>query len=150
MALRRVKPEEAKRMMDEEGFVYLDVRSVPEFEQGHPTGAYNVPLMHMSSVGMQSNADFMDVVTRAFAKDTKIVVGCKSGGRSLRAAESMLAAGFTTVVDQLAGFSGAADAFGRVAEPGWLAKGLGTSTTAESGRSWAELSGAAVETKARG
>ena len=139
MALRRVKPEEAKRLMDDEGFAYLDVRSVPEFEQGHPTGAFNVPFMHMTSVGMQANAQFMDAVTRVFAKDAKIVVGCKSGGRSMRAAESMLQAGFTAVVDQLAGFSGAADAFGRIAEPGWQAKGLEVSTSAESGRSWAEL-----------
>lgn len=145
MAIRGVKPEEALRLMDEEGFVYLDVRSVPEFEQGHPAGAFNVPLLHMSSVGMQPNDQFIEVVTRAFDKDAKIVVGCKSGNRSMRAAQSMLDAGFTTVVDQLAGFSGAADAFGRMAEPGWQLKGLAVSTTALSGRTWAEL-----EKKARG
>jgi len=146
MALRRVKPVEAKRLIDEEGYVYLDVRSVPEFEQGHPTGAFNVPLMHMSPVGMQSNARFLEVVTRVFAKDAKIVVGCKSGGRSLRAAQTMEQAGFTAVVDQLAGFGGAADGFGRVSEPGWQAAGLAVSTTAETGRSWTELE----QEKARG
>ena len=139
MTLRRVKPEEAKRLMDEESYVYLDVRSVQEFEQGHPTGAFNVPLMHMSPAGMQPNAQFLDVVTRAFEKDAKIVVGCKAGTRSLRAGQTMEQAGFTAVVDQLAGFSGAADAFGRIAEPGWQAKGLAVSTSAQAGRSWAEL-----------
>ena len=145
MAVRRVKPVEAQRLIDEEGFLYLDVRSVPEFEQGHPAGAFNAPLLHMSAVGMQPNDHFMEVVTRVFALDAKIVVGCKSGGRSLRAAESLLAAGFVTVVDQLAGFGGAADAFGRIAERGWRDSGLATSTMAERGRSWAEL-----KTKARG
>ena len=33
-----VTPREAKRLVDEEGYTYVDVRSVPEFEQGHPAG----------------------------------------------------------------------------------------------------------------
>ena len=39
MAVNRVSPEEARDLMDKEGYAYLDVRSVPEFEAGHPTGA---------------------------------------------------------------------------------------------------------------
>lgn len=138
MTVKRVSPEEAKKLMDE-GWVYLDVRSIPEFEQGHPKGAYNVPLLHMTAGGMQPNPDFLDVVKSAFSKDAKIVVGCRSGGRSLKAADQMIAAGFTNVIDQKAGFAGAADQFGRMVEQGWQPKGLPTETTAESGHSYQEL-----------
>ncbi len=99
--------------------------------------------MHMGPGGMQPNGDFMDVVARRFPKDAKIVVGCKSGGRSLRAAEMLKAAGYTNIVDQRAGWGGARDAFGQISEKGWEAAGLPTASEPEPGRSWEELSSAA-------
>ncbi len=138
--VERISPRDAKRRMDEEGYVYLDVRSVPEFEQGHPNGAYNIPFLHLRSSGMQTNSGFLEAAERTFAKDQKLVVGCKSGGRSLRAAEQLEAAGFTNVVDQRAGYGGARGPFGQVTEPGWERVGLPTSTEAAGGRSWSELS----------
>ncbi|MFO0660436.1 MAG: rhodanese-like domain-containing protein [Polyangiaceae bacterium] len=92
--LRRVSPVEAKQLVDE-GYAYLDVRSEPEFEEGHPAGSVNVPLLHMTAGGMSPNPDFVTVVEKAFAKDAKIVVGCKAGGRSLKAAQALIAAGFS-------------------------------------------------------
>lgn len=139
--VERISPAEAKRRMDEEGYVYLDVRSVPEFEQGHPNDAYNIPIMHLRPGGMEPNPDFVAAVSKVFATDTKIVVGCKSGGRSLRAAEMLAAAGFTAICDQRAGYGGARGPFGGVAEKGWQAEGLPTSTEAAPGRTWAELGG---------
>ena len=59
--MKKVSPEEAAVLM-EEGCVYLDVRSVPEFEAGHPTGAYNVPLLDMGPGGMVDNPEFLSVV----------------------------------------------------------------------------------------
>ena len=56
------------------------------YQQGHPTGAHNVPLMHQGSGGMAPNPEFVAVVEANYARDAKIVVGCKSGGRSQRAA----------------------------------------------------------------
>lgn len=138
--IERISAKDAKRRMDEQGYAYLDVRSVPEFEQGHPEGAYNVPLLHMGPSGMQPNPRFLEVVSRVFAMDDKIVIGCKSGHRSLRAAELLEGAGFTNVRDQRAGYGGARGSFGEVSEPGWQAEGLPTSTEAATGRSWAELS----------
>ncbi|HEY8429996.1 MAG TPA: rhodanese-like domain-containing protein [Sandaracinaceae bacterium] len=137
--IERISPEEAKRRLDA-GWAYVDVRSVPEFEAGHPAGAYNVPLMHMGPNGMEPNAEFMDVMNARFPKDAKLVIGCKSGGRSLRAAEMLAAAGYTNVVDQRAGFSGARDPFGQLVEKGWEAAGLPVETKARPGRSWEELS----------
>ena len=62
MPVKRVSPEEARDLMEKEGYTYLDVRSIPEFEAGHPKGAYNIPLNHMGPGVMSPNPDFMAVV----------------------------------------------------------------------------------------
>lgn len=134
MSVRRVSPQEAAALVEREGWIYLDVRSVPEFEAGHPTGAYNLPLLHMSGFGLQPNASFLDECTRAFPKDTKLVVGCKSGGRSLQAASMLIAAGFTSVIDQRGGFDGGS-------EPGWREVGLPVARQAAPERTHAGLTG---------
>ena len=136
-SIKRVSPAEAKTLMDE-GYVYLDVRSEPEFAAGHPKGAHNVPVMHSGPRGMTPNPEFLAVVEAAFPKDAKLVLGCRSGGRSMRAAEMMIAAGFTNIVDQRAGFEGARDAFGQLTEPGWAPAGLPVET-ATAGGSYAEI-----------
>ena len=125
MAFKRVSPEEAKALIDREGYVYVDVRSLPEFEAGHPAGAYNVPLMHQGPAGMTPNADFLAVMEKSFPKDARLVLGCKAGGRSQRAAGMLEAAGYASVVDQKAGYEGAS-----ADEPGWRPKGLPISTSA--------------------
>jgi rhodanese-related sulfurtransferase len=130
--MKRVPPEQAKALMDE-GYVYVDVRSIPEFEQGHPEGAYNIPIAHLGPMGMAPNADFLAVMQKHFAPDAKLVVGCASGGRSLQAAAMLERVGYTTVVDQRAGFNGTG------AEAGWRALGLPTDTAAQAGRSYQEL-----------
>jgi rhodanese-related sulfurtransferase len=133
MPVKRISPEEARDLVDREGYTYLDVRSIPEFEAGHPTGAYNVPLNHMGPAGMSPNPDFMSVVQKSFPADAKLVLGCKGGGRSLRAAQMLEAAGYTAVVDQRAGFEGNAT------EPGWRPRGLPVATKAEAGREYESL-----------
>ena len=36
MEIKRITPEEAKQLLDSNtGYVYLDVRTVPEFDAGH-------------------------------------------------------------------------------------------------------------------
>lgn len=138
MDIPRVPPAEAKTLLDEHGYVYVDVRSVPEFEAGHPAGAYNIPLNHQTPAGMQPNPKFLAVFEATFPKDAKIVLGCRSGARSLKAAGLLRHAGYTVIVDQRCGWAGAPDAFGKT-EPGWHASGLPTSLTAEPGHAWAEL-----------
>ena len=137
MPVTRVSPEEAKRLMEAEGYVYVDVRSIPEFEAGHPEGAYNVPWKHLDASGSSDNEDFLQVMETAFGKDAKLVLGCKTGGRSLAAAEALAAQGFAHVVDQRAGFVGTFGPAGP--EPGWAPKGLPTSQSAEPGRAWSDL-----------
>ena len=139
MAVKRVSPAEARDLVDTQGYVYVDVRSLPEFAAGHPAGAYNVPLMNMGAGGMAPNPDFMAVMG-AFPKDAKLVVGCKAGGRSARAASMLESAGYTNVVDQRAGFEGAPDPMtGRISEPGWRPAGLPVTTEAPPDRTYEAL-----------
>jgi rhodanese-related sulfurtransferase len=140
MTVRRVSPQEADKLIKEEGYVYLDVRSVPEFDAGHTAGAYNIPLLRATPSGMRPNGDFMSVVLGVFPKDTKLVIGCRSGNRSLRAAEALMAAGFAHVVDQRAGHSGARNPFGQVQEPGWANAGLEVATEPHPERTYEALS----------
>jgi len=137
---RRVTVGEAHELMTTQGYTYVDVRTVAEFEAGHPQGAYNVPLMIDGPRGRGPNESLVPAVTATFpAKDQKLVVGCLAGPRAMRTAEMLAAAGYTNVVVCAAGWGGAADPFGRVTDPGWKASGLPTATRAEPGRSWAEL-----------
>jgi rhodanese-related sulfurtransferase len=124
MTVRRVSPQEAAALMEEQGYVYIDVRSIPEFEAGHPAGAYNIPLMHATPSGMRPNGDFISLIVSVFPRDTKLVIGCKMGRRSLRAAQILVDAGYEHVVDQRAGFHGVRDAFGQIQEAGWQSVGL--------------------------
>ncbi|MEO2136924.1 MAG: rhodanese-like domain-containing protein [bacterium] len=141
MSANRVTPIEAAEML-EQGYKYLDVRSRPEFDQGHPTGAWNVPLLNAGPGGrMQANADFLAVVKSNFATDAKLLVGCKSGGRSARAAEMLADVGYSELVDVRGGFSGEPDPAGGVAVAGWKDSGLPVSEQPEAGHSYAELQG---------
>lgn len=119
--------------MIEHGYRYVDVRSVPEFESGHPEGALNIPLAHLGPGGARPNADFLEVFGRTFGRDARIVVGCQSGGRSLQAATVLQAAGYTDVVDQRAGFGGGGG------ERGWGQEGLPTATRCPAENSYAHL-----------
>jgi rhodanese-related sulfurtransferase len=114
---KAVTPEEAAQLLSQ-GHVYVDVRSEPEFEAGHPEGALNVPLLNAGPVGLVENPDFLKVMESAFGKNEPLVIGCKAGGRSKRAAAMLAQAGFSQLSDQVAGFDAGKDAFGRPL-PGW-------------------------------
>jgi rhodanese-related sulfurtransferase len=122
------------------GYRYLDVRSEAEFVAGHPQGAFNVPINVPGPTGPTPNPDFVAIVERAFGKEGKLVVGCKSGPRSRRAVAQLAAAGFSELAEMPAGWDGTRDAFGRPT-PGWAKAGLPGETGAPAGRSFADLKG---------
>ena len=135
---KRVTSKEAAALMAE-GWTYLDVRSIPEFEQGHPAGAANIPLLHAQGGRLVPNADFPKVVEANFAQDAKLVLGCKSGSRSLQAVGLLASLGYQNLADVRGGFGGERDGFGRTTLPGWPESGLPVATVAEPGRSYADL-----------
>lgn len=134
----RITAPEAKQKLDE-GYVYIDVRTEDEVDAGHPSGAFNVPIRIQTDTGMQANEDFVAVMAACFPKDAKLVIGCKAGPRSLVAAQQLIGAGFSNVVEQRAGFSGTRDAFGSVVDIGWQAAGFPVSKDLDPGHSYAEL-----------
>ena len=141
--IQRVSPAEASAKVAE-GWTYVDVRTVQEFESGHPAGSLNVPISLMGPSGMTPNAEFLRVIESMFAKDARIIVACKAGVRSLKAAQMLVAAGFTNVIDQRAGWDGVRSPFGQLTEKGWAHVGLPTEAGAPSGRSWSDLRGRAL------
>lgn len=135
----RVSPAEALARMKDEAFTYVDVRTEEEFAAGHPEGAVNVPMMLSTASGMSPNPDFLSVMEKAFAKDAPLILGCKMGGRSARAALALGGAGFTRLLDQSAGWDGAKGTFGEVVTPGWSRASLPTETGHPEGRSYADI-----------
>jgi rhodanese-related sulfurtransferase len=131
--VRRVSPAEAKSLLDF-GYCYVDVRSVEEFHDLHPVGALNIPVHAAGGRGEPASAgQFVAMMGKRFGKDAKIVVGCATGVRSLRAAELLVLAGFTEVVDQRAGMAGARGPFGNLVEPGWADAGLPVASGPDAG-----------------
>ena len=126
--MKEVSPIDANELMQNDPeYIYLDVRSIPEFEAGHPPRAINIPLMHFTpGLGMSPNEDFPAVVEATLPKDAKIVIGCKSGGRSANACQILSQMGYTNVANVRGGFVGQTDNFGRMVEPGWSMLNLPT------------------------
>src|SRR5712692_2461861 len=111
MEIKRITPEQTKELLDSNtGYIYLDVRTVPEFDAGHVWGAKNVPVAEPDSYGrMQLNPRFVETVEANFDKNVKCITGCQKGGRSLKAAELLLTAGFPQVLDMRGGYGGETD-----------------------------------------
>ena len=139
--MKEVSPQQAYELMQSNPrIIYLDVRSVPEFEAGHPQGAINIPLLHLTpGFGMSPNEDFPAVVEANLPKDAKIIIGCKSGGRSANACQIMSQMGYQDVTNMRGGFGGAADMAGNVIEPGWAMDDLPISTSAADGADYESL-----------
>lgn len=113
---------EVKRLLDSDsGYIYLDVRTVEEFAAGHVPGAWNIPVLVRddASNGWTTNDRFLPVVKANLSSDDRLVVGCRSGGRSAMAVQLMRQAGFTHLINMAGGFAGARNEAGGVAVLGW-------------------------------
>src|SRR5215471_2136674 len=99
--MKEVSPQEAHDLMQSDPeYIYLDVRSVPEFEAGHPVRAINIPLMNLvPGAGMSPNPDFVAVVEATLLKDAKQVMGCKGGGGSAGNCVQLSKMGFKNVAN---------------------------------------------------
>lgn len=136
MTIKHVTVQQAHQQQGA-GATYLDVRSIPEFQQGHPEGAFNVPLLHLDpqTGQMRPNPEFLDVVKASFPTGTPMVVGCKMGGRSQQACELLANAGYQDVTNVLGGWGGAP----QMGHTGWLEAGLPVETAGDQGRDYQAL-----------
>lgn len=82
--IREVEPSEGHAMVAA-GALLLDVREPVEWEAGHPPDAHHVPMADVP--------DHLDQLPR----DETVVVFCRSGVRSLKTAEFLVAQGFDAV-----------------------------------------------------
>lgn len=76
------------RSLVEHGARLVDVRTAEEYASGHLEGAINVPVQELAAR-----------IGELGPTDGSIVVYCRSGARSARAAESLRRAGFTSIHD---------------------------------------------------
>jgi Fe-S cluster biosynthesis and repair protein YggX/rhodanese-related sulfurtransferase len=148
MDLKRVSAEEAKKLVEEEGYRLLDVRSMPEFSSGHPSGAINVPLLHRTPQGNIPNPDFTRIVQFVFPeRDAKIITTCNMGARSLRAANELKNLGYQNVIDMRGGFNSERGDDGSVIHQGWQDAGLPVEEGEPEGRSYKWINNEANKAK---
>jgi rhodanese-related sulfurtransferase len=136
MTIKHVTVQQAHQQQ-REGAAYIDVRSIPEFQQGHPAGAFNVPLMHVDPATrqMRPNGEFLDVIRANFTDDARLVIGCQMGGRSQKAAEILATAGYLDVANVLGGYGGAP----QMGHAGWVQAGLPVEQQADAAREYDAL-----------
>lgn len=77
----------------DENIVFIDVREPNEYEAGHVPGIKNLPL----SVLSEDTADF--------SKSAEVIIICRSGNRSMQAAEKLQGYGFSKLVNVQGGMN---------------------------------------------
>lgn len=87
---RQISPKKAKEMMDEQDVVILDVREQQEYDSGHIPGAVLLP------VGTINKTAAAAVIPSA---DSVVLVYCRSGNRSKKAAAALVKLGYTNIYE---------------------------------------------------
>jgi len=86
----KISQEEAKAVVDGGGgYILLDVRTKEEYSQKHIVGAIHIPV---DEIKRRAERELPD-------KDTLIMVYCRSGIRSINAAEILIELGYTNIYD---------------------------------------------------
>ena len=86
----QITQEEAKEMMDTQEVIILDVREQDEYDSGHIPGAVLLP------VGTIAEDAAAEVIPE---KDSTVLVYCRSGNRSKKAASALAKLGYTNIYD---------------------------------------------------
>jgi rhodanese-related sulfurtransferase len=86
---------DAKGLLDQGGYVFVDVREPNETAMGTIPGAVTIP---------RGLLEFR-IGTAAAEKDAKIVVYCKSGGRSALATQTLGKMGYTAALSMNGGWT---------------------------------------------
>lgn len=85
---KTIAAKEAKEMMDNQEVVIIDVREESEYQEGHIQDSILIPL----STIKEGNTQLPD-------KDQTVLVYCRSGNRSAKAAKKLVNLGYTHVYD---------------------------------------------------
>ncbi len=108
--IQNLKPGQAwKFMQDNPASVLVDVRSKMEFSYvGHPCGALHIPWKEAPDWALNPNF-VADVQKEVPDMATPVLLLCRSGQRSLAAANALQAAGYTNLANIDEGFEGPLD-----------------------------------------
>ena len=87
---QQISQEEAKDMMDSQDVIILDVREQDEYDSGHIPGAVLLP------VGTIDETTAAEVIP---AKDSTVLVYCRSGNRSKTASSELAELGYTNIYE---------------------------------------------------
>ena len=85
----------AKKLLDEGGYLFIDVRTADEYKMGHIPGAINIP---------RGLLEFR-IASTVPEKDAKVVVYCKSGGRSSLATQTLKIMGYSALLNMDGGWN---------------------------------------------
>ncbi|KAJ1396168.1 Rhodanese-like domain [Sesbania bispinosa] len=131
--IRSIWPEDASTAMNSEGFILLDVRPTWEREKARVKGSLHVPIfvedkdnspitllkkwVHFGYIGLWTgqylttlNSEFLSQVENATpAKDTKLLVACGEGLRSITAASKLYNGGYRNLGWLVGGFNRSKD-----------------------------------------
>ena len=89
-AYQQISQEEARNMMDERDVLILDVREQDEYDSGHIPGAVLLPVGTINE----------DTAAAAIPeKDSMVLVYCRSGNRSKKAASALAELGYTGIYE---------------------------------------------------
>jgi rhodanese-related sulfurtransferase len=95
---------QAREELDQEQVgLMLDVREPAEWEKGHISGAVLAPRGMLEWYADPTTPYAKPELTTK--RDDRIIVACASGGRSLLAAQTLQAMGYTNVVSMAGGFN---------------------------------------------
>jgi rhodanese-related sulfurtransferase len=122
-----ISPLEALEMAKTAGTYVVDVRSIAEYHLiGHPIDAVNIPLTFWNekTQSFEPNENFGKDIQERFKTTDVLIFICRAGGRSLKAAEEALQAGFSNVYSVKEGFEGEKDEKGYRTVGGWKNRGL--------------------------
>ena len=86
---KKITSDEAKKMMETEKTIVVDVRTIEEYNEGHIPNAVSIPLETIEN----------EAETKLKNKDDLILVYCRSGRRSREAALRLIEKGYTNVID---------------------------------------------------
>ena len=87
---QKITQEEAKKRMDGQAVIVLDVREQEEYDSGHIPGAVLLP------VGTIDEETAAGVIPE---KDSEVLVYCRSGNRSKKASEALAGLGYTQIYE---------------------------------------------------
>ncbi len=125
--VEEISPEKAYQMLKNPSTYLVDVRSIAEYVfVGHPEKAYNIPITFWNEEEQRLilNDNFIQDIKPIFKENDILIFICRSGGRSLRAAEMVSQAGFINVYSINEGFEGEEDERGYRTINGWKNRGL--------------------------